>query len=433
MNTAITSIHARQILDSRGNPTLEVEMTLEDGSCGLGSVPSGASTGENEANEKRDGDKKVYGGKGVQSVVDGVNTEIAKAVVGLDASDQRGLDESLIALDGTENKSRLGANAILGVLLAALHASAASSRLPLYRYIGGTDGHIIPVTSMNVLNGGVHATSSNVDIQEFMFAPVGFDSYHDALRANVESYHALKQVLIERGLETGLGDEGGFAPNLQSNAEAFDLLVEAIERAGYEPGKQIAICFDAAASEFFDKEKGVYNFDGAQASAKDMTNFYEGLLSKYPIASIEDPFDENAWDDFKSLTAAIGDKVQIMGDDIFVTNPKFITRAIAEHTANSTLIKLNQIGTVTETLDAIRLANRNGLTTMVSHRSGETPDSTISDLAVATNAMQLKSGAPARGERVAKYNQLLRIEERLGDSVEYAGMKAFPQFAARVR
>ncbi|MEE8735108.1 MAG: phosphopyruvate hydratase [Bifidobacterium crudilactis] len=429
MNTAITSIHARQILDSRGNPTLEVEMTLEDGSCGLGSVPSGASTGENEANEKRDGDKKVYGGKGVQSVVDGVNTEIAKAVVGLDASDQRGLDESLIALDGTENKSRLGANAILGVSLAALHASAASSRLPLYRYIGGTDGHIIPATSMNVLNGGVHATSSNVDIQEFMFAPVGFDSYHDALRANVESYHALKQVLIERGLGTGLGDEGGFAPNLQSNAEAFDLLVEG---AGYEPGKQIAICFDAAASEFFDKEKGVYNFDGAQASAKDMTNFYEGLLSKYPIASIEDPFDENAWDDFKSLTAAIGDKVQIMGDDIFVTNPKFITRAIAEHTANSTLIKLNQIGTVTETLDAIRLANRNGLTTMVSHRSGETPDSTISDLAVATNAMQLKSGAPARGERVAKYNQLLRIEERLGDSVEYAGMKAFPQFAARV-
>jgi enolase len=304
-------------------------MTLEDGSCGLGSVPSGASTGENEANEKRDGDKKVYGGKGVQSVVDGVNTEIAKAVVGLDASDQRGLDESLIALDGTENKSRLGANAILGVSLAALHASAASSRLPLYRYIGGTDGHIIPVTSMNVLNGGVHATSSNVDIQEFMFAPVGFDSYHDALRANVESYHALKQVLIERGLETGLGDEGGFAPNLQSNAEAFDLLVEAIERAGYEPGKQIAICFDAAASEFFDKEKGVYNFDGAQASAKDMTNFYEGLLSKYPIASIEDPFDENAWDDFRSLTAGIGDKVQIMGDDIFVTNPKFITRAIA--------------------------------------------------------------------------------------------------------
>ncbi|KFI81088.1 phosphopyruvate hydratase [Bifidobacterium psychraerophilum] len=430
MDTTISHIHARQILDSRGNPTLEVEMVLDDGSFGLGSVPSGASTGENEANEKRDGDKRFYGGKGVQSVVDGVNGEISKAVIGLDASDQRGLDETLIDLDGTENKSRLGANAILGVSLAALHASASSSHLPLYRYIGGTDGHIIPVTSMNVLNGGVHATSSNVDIQEFMFAPVGFDSYHDALRANVESYHALKQVLVKRGLETGLGDEGGFAPNLQSNTEAFDLLVEAIEKAGYEAGGQIAICFDAAASEFFDKEEGVYHFDGALASAQDMTNFYEGLLDKYPIASIEDPFDENAWDDFRSLTARVGDKVQIMGDDIFVTNPKFITRAIAERTANSTLIKLNQIGTVTETLDAIRLANRNGLTTMVSHRSGETPDSTIADLAVATNAMQLKSGAPARGERVAKYNQLLRIEEGLGNSVEYAGRNAFPQFAA---
>jgi enolase len=432
MNTAIDHIHARQILDSRGNPTLEVEMVLEDGSFGLGSVPSGASTGENEANEKRDADTKEYGGKGVRSVVEGVNDEIAKAVVGYDASDQRGLDGLLIDLDGTENKSRLGANAILGVSLAALHAASAAAHLPLYRYIGGTDGHIIPVTSMNVLNGGVHATSSNVDIQEFMFAPVGFDSYHEALRANAESYHALKQVLIKRGLETGLGDEGGFAPNLRSNSEAFDLLVEAIERAGYEAGHQIAICFDAAASEFYDKEKGTYHFDGAEASAQDMTSFYEGLLKDYPIASIEDPFDENAWEDFRSLTAAIGDQVQIMGDDIFVTNPKFITRAIGEHTANSTLIKLNQIGTVTETLDAIRLANRHGLTTMVSHRSGETTDSTIADLSVGTNAMQLKSGAPARGERVAKYNQLLRIEEDLADSVEYAGMSAFPQFSARI-
>jgi enolase len=408
-------------------------MLLEDGSYGLGSVPSGASTGENEAHEKRDGDAQVYGGKGVQSVVDGVNNEIATAVTGRDASDQRGLDESLIALDGTDNKSRLGANAILGVSLAALHASATSSHLPLYRYIGGTDGHIIPIPSMNVLNGGVHATSSNVDIQEFMFAPVGFDSYHDALHANVESYHALKNVLIKRGLGTGLGDEGGFAPNLKSNAEVFDLLVEAIEQAGYEPGRQIAICFDAAASEFYDEEKGTYHFDGTQASAQDMTDFYEGLLHTYPIASIEDPFDENAWDDFRSLTAAIGDKVQIMGDDIFVTNPKFITRAIEEHAANSTLIKLNQIGTVTETLDAMRLAHRNGLTTMVSHRSGETPDSTIADLSVGTNAMQLKSGAPARGERVAKYNQLLRIEEQLGDNAEYAGVTAFPQFAAHVK
>ena len=430
--STITSIHAREILDSRGNPTLEVEMHLKDGSYGLGSVPSGASTGENEANEKRDGDPKRYNGKGVQTVVAGVNTEIAKAVEGLDASDQRHLDEVLIDLDGTENKSRLGANAILGVSLAALHASAASAKLPLYQYIGGTNGHIIPVTAMNVLNGGVHAVSSNVDIQEFMFTPVGFDSYHEALRANAESYHALKKVLVDRGLETGLGDEGGFAPNLKSNKEAFDLLVEAIERAGYEPGRQIAICFDAAASEFYDGENNVYNFDGAKASVKDMTGFYESLLDQYPIASIEDPFDENAWDDFRALTAAIGDKVQVMGDDIFVTNPKFLRRAINEHTANSTLIKLNQIGTVTETLDAIKLANRNGLTTMVSHRSGETPDTTIADLSVGTNAMQLKSGAPARGERVAKYNQLLRIEERLGSAAEYAGLQAFPQLAARL-
>lgn len=427
----ISDIHAREILDSRGNPTLEVEMHLKDGSFGLGSVPSGASTGENEANEKRDGDPKRYGGKGVLDVVRGVNDDIAKAMIGLDATDQRHIDETLIDMDGTENKSRLGANAILGVSLAALHAAAASSHLPLYRYIGGSDGHIIPVTAMNVLNGGVHAASSNVDIQEFMFTPLGFDSYHEALRANAESYHALKKVLMDKGLETGLGDEGGFAPNLKSNKEAFDLLVQAIEKAGYEPGRQMAICFDAAASEFYDKERGVYRFDGANASAKDMADYYEELIGEYPIASIEDPFDENAWDDFRSLTAAIGDRVQVMGDDIFVTNPRFIRRAIAEHTANSTLIKLNQIGTVTETLEAITLANRNGLTTMVSHRSGETPDTTIADLAVGTNAMQLKSGAPARGERVAKYNQLLRIEECLGDAAEYAGTRAFPQFASR--
>ncbi|MFT8639400.1 phosphopyruvate hydratase [Bifidobacterium sp.] len=428
----ISSIHAREILDSRGNPTLEVEMYLEDGSYGLGSVPSGASTGENEANEKRDGDAARYEGKGVRTVAAGVNGEIADALIGFEASDQRHLDEALIGLDGTENKSRLGANAILGVSLAALHASATSARLPLYQYIGGANGHVIPVTAMNVLNGGVHAVSSNVDIQEFMFTPVGFDSYHEALRANVESYHALKKVLIARGLETGLGDEGGFAPDLTSNREAFDLLVEAIEKAGYEPGRQIAICFDSAASEFYDRDNDVYNFDGSRASAKDMAQFYEGLLDDYPIASIEDPFDENAWDDFKALTARIGDRVQIMGDDIFVTNPKFLKRAIKEVTANSTLIKLNQIGTVTETLEAIKLANRNGMTTMVSHRSGETPDATIADLSVGTNAMQLKSGAPARGERIAKYNQLLRIEERLGDAVEYAGMAAFPQLAARI-
>lgn len=428
--STITSIHAREILDSRGNPTLEVELTTADGCFGLGSVPSGASTGEAEALEMRDGDTMRYDGKGVRKVVNAVNNEIAAAVIGKDAADQRGLDEFLIALDGTDNKSRLGANAILGVSLAALHASAESAHMPLYRYIGGTNGHILPVPSMNVLNGGAHA-DSNVDIQEFMFAPVGFDTYAEALRANAESYHALKAVLKKRGLATSLGDEGGFAPNLASNKEAFDLLIEAIEAAGYEPGRQIALCFDAAASEFYDKSAGVYNFDGSAASGDDMTAYYEELLKDYPIASIEDPFEENAWDDFRKLTAAIGDKVQIVGDDIFVTNPVRIQRAIEEKTANSLLVKLNQIGTVTETLDAMKLAFRNGFTTMVSHRSGETPDTTISDLSVGMNAMQLKSGAPARGERIAKYNQLLRIEERLGGAAQYAGMDAFPQFAAR--
>lgn len=428
----ITNIHAREILDSRGNPTIEVEMLLADGSFGLGSIPSGASTGENEAVEKRDGDPKRYGGLGKLDVVKSVNTEIAEAVIGLDAADQRLIDRTLIRLDGTGNKSRLGANAILGVSLAALRASAQSAKLPLYRYFGGTNGHIIPVTCMNVLNGGVHAASSNVDIQEFMFAPVGFDSYHEALRANAESYHALKQVLKDKGLGTALGDEGGFAPNLPSNKAAFDLLMEAIEKAGYKPGTQIALLFDSAASEFYDKAKGVYRFDGEERSADDMAAYYESLLAEYPIASIEDPFDENAWGDFAKLTAKLGEKVQIMGDDIFVTNPIFLKRAIAEKTADSILIKLNQIGTVTETLECIALANRNDFTTQVSHRSGETPDDTIADLSVGMNTMQIKSGAPARGERIAKYNQFLRIEERLGSDAEYAGISAFPQYAARI-
>ena len=428
----ISTIHAREILDSRGNPTIEVEMRLEDGSFGLGSIPSGASTGENEAVEKIDGDPKRYGGKGKLSVVESVNGEIAKAVIGLDASDQRMIDRTLIELDGTGNKSRLGANAILGVSLAALHASAQSAGLPLYRYLGGTNGHIIPVTCMNVLNGGAHATS-NVNIQEFMFAPVGFDSYHEALRANAESYHALNQVLKDKGLGTGLGDEGGFAPNLPSNKAAFDLLMEAIERAGYKPGEQIALLFDAAASEFYDKGSGTYLFDGEKRTADDMASYYETLLDQFPIASIEDPFDENAWDDFTKLTAKLGDKVQIMGDDIFVTNPIFLNRAINEKTADSILIKLNQIGTVSETLACIELANRNDFTTMVSHRSGETPDTTIADLSVGMNTMQIKSGAPARGERIAKYNQFLRIEEDLGEDAEYAGISAFPQYAARMK
>lgn len=422
----ITDIHAREILDSRGNPTVEVELHTEDGSFGLGSVPSGASTGEFEALEKRDGDKSRFGGKGELSVVKALNGEIRDAVIGFDASDQRGLDRLLIKLDGTPNKARFGANAILGVSLAALHASAKSAGEPLYRYIGGTNGHIIPVPCMNVLNGGKHAVS-DVDIQEFMLVPLGFDTYAEALRAGAETYHALKSVLVSKGLNVGLGDEGGYAPNLKSNKEAFDLLMQAIEQAGYKPGEQIALAFDAASSEFFNKEDGTYNFDGGKKSADDMLDYYEGLLKDYPVVSMEDPFDEESWDDFARLTAKIGDKVQIVGDDLFVTNPKRLQKGIDLKAANSLLVKLNQIGSVTETLDAMKLAYRNGFTTMVSHRSGETPDDTIADLSVGMNAMQIKSGAPARGERVAKYNQLLRIEERLGDDAEYAGRSAFPK------
>ena len=425
----ITDIHAREILDSRGNPTVEVELHTEDGSFGLGSVPSGASTGKFEALEKRDGDKSRFGGKGELSVVKALNGEIRDAVLGFDASDQRGLDRKLIELDGTPNKARFGANAILGVSLAALHASAQSAGEPLYRYIGGTNGHIIPVPCMNVLNGGKHAVS-DVDIQEFMLVPLGFDTYAEALRAGAETYHALKSVLVSKNLNVGLGDEGGYAPNLKSNKEAFDLLMQAIEKAGYKPGEQIALAFDAASSEFFNKEDGTYNFDGGKKSSEEMLAYYEGLLKDYPVVSMEDPFDEESWDDFAKLTAQIGDKVQIVGDDLFVTNPKRLQKGIDLKAANSLLVKLNQIGSVTETLDAMKLAYRNGFTTMVSHRSGETPDDTIADLSVAMNAMQIKSGAPARGERVAKYNQLLRIEERLGDDAEYAGRSAFPKFQA---
>ena len=384
------------------------------------------TTGEFEALEKRDGDKSRFGGKGELSVVKALNGEIRDAVIGFDASDQRGLDRLLIKLDGTPNKARFGANAILGVSLAALHASAKSAGEPLYRYIGGTNGHIIPVPCMNVLNGGKHAVS-DVDIQEFMLVPLGFDTYAEALRAGAETYHALKSVLVSKGLNVGLGDEGGYAPNLKSNKEAFDLLMQAIEQAGYKPGEQIALAFDAASSEFFNKEDGTYNFDGGKKSADDMLDYYEGLLKDYPVVSMEDPFDEESWDDFARLTAKIGDKVQIVGDDLFVTNPKRLQKGIDLKAANSLLVKLNQIGSVTETLDAMKLAYRNGFTTMVSHRSGETPDDTIADLSVGMNAMQIKSGAPARGERVAKYNQLLRIEERLGDDAEYAGRSAFPK------
>lgn len=422
--SAITDIKAYEILDSRGNPTVEVELECASGANGHGLVPSGASTGSAEAVELRDGDPNRYQGKGVLKAVENVNTTIKEALIGKDASDQRAIDRALIELDGTPNKGRLGANAILGVSLAALRASAQEAHLPLYRYIGGTNGYMLPVPCMNVLNGGAHA-DSNVDIQEFMLSPIGFDSYHEALRANVETYHTLKSLLKSRSLATGLGDEGGFAPNLASNAEAFELLVEAIEEAGYKPGEQIALCFDAAATEFYDKENGVYNFDGAQKTVAQMADYYTKLIDEYPIISIEDPFEENAWSDFADLTSRIGDRVQIVGDDIFVTNPQRLSRAIREHTANSILIKLNQIGSVTETLDTIRMAWRHGFTTMVSHRSGETTDTTIADLTVGTNAMQLKSGAPARGERIAKYNRLAQIERELGDDAQYAGRAAF--------
>lgn len=422
--SAITDIKAYEILDSRGNPTVEVELECASGATGHGLVPSGASTGSAEAVELRDGDPDRYQGKGVLKAVENVNTTIKEALIGKDASDQRAIDRALIELDGTPNKGRLGANAILGVSLAALRASAQEAHLPLYRYIGGTNGYMLPVPCMNVLNGGAHA-DSNVDIQEFMLSPIGFDSYHEALRANVETYHTLKSLLKSRSLATGLGDEGGFAPNLASNAEAFELLVEAIEEAGYKPGEQIALCFDAAATEFYDEENGVYNFDGAQKTAAQMADYYTKLIDEYPIISIEDPFEENAWSDFADLTSRIGDRVQIVGDDIFVTNPQRLSRAIREHTANSILIKLNQIGSVTETLDTIRMAWRHGFTTMVSHRSGETTDTTIADLTVGTNAMQLKSGAPARGERIAKYNRLAQIERELGDDAQYAGRAAF--------
>ncbi|MDO4917407.1 MAG: phosphopyruvate hydratase [Rothia sp. (in: high G+C Gram-positive bacteria)] len=421
----IISVHARQILDSRGNPTVEVEVLLEDGALGRAAVPSGASTGEWEAVERRDGDKKVYLGKGVENAVDSVINEIAEEVIGLEASDQRTIDNAMIKLDGTNNKGKLGANAILGVSLAVAHAAADSAGLPLFKYLGGPNAHVLPVPMMNILNGGSHA-DSNVDIQEFMIAPIGFDTYSEALRAGVEVYHNLKSVLHDRGLATGLGDEGGFAPNLESNAAALDLIIEAIEKAGYKPGEQIALALDVASSEFFNN--GSYEFEGQKKSADEMSKYYEDLVAKYPLVSIEDPLDENDWDGYKTLTAAIGDKVQIVGDDFFVTNPERLEKGIEMEAANALLVKVNQIGSLTETFDAMEMAQRHNYRCMVSHRSGETEDVTIADLAVATNAGQIKTGAPARSERVAKYNQLLRIEEELGEEATYAGKSAFPRF-----
>ena len=422
---AIESVYAREILDSRGNPTVEVYLETEDGAQGRGLVPSGASTGAAEAWERRDGDKSRYQGKGVLNAVKAVNEVIAPKVIGMDAADQRALDDTMIELDGTPNKGKLGANAILGVSLAALYASAESADLPLYRYIGGTNGHILPVPNMNIMNGGAHADFAT-DIQEYMISPYGFDTYHEALRAGVEVYHTLKNELKKDGLATGLGDEGGFAPKMKSNRDSLDYIMKAIQDAGYEPGKQIGICLDVASSEFYGKgEEGKYHFEGGERDAEYMLDFYEKLINDYPIVSIEDPFQEEGWDDWAMITKKLGDRLQFVGDDLLVTNPARLQKAIDMGAANSLLVKLNQIGSVTETLDAIELATANGYTSMVSHRSGETSDTTIADLAVAKNTRQIKTGAPARGERIAKYNRLLEIEDELGSEAQYAGYSAF--------
>jgi enolase len=424
----IDAVHARQILDSRGNPTVEVEVLLEDGSYGRAAVPSGASTGEFEAVERRDGDKSVYLGKGVLDAVKAVDEEIAEAVIGLDATDQRLIDRTMLDLDGTDNKGNLGANAILGVSLAVARAAANAADLELYKYLGGPNAHVLPVPMLNILNGGSHA-DSNVDIQEFMIAPIGAPTFSEALRTGVEVYHSLKSVLHDRGLSTGLGDEGGFAPNLESNRAALDLISEAIEKAGYTVGTDVALALDVASSEFF--EDGKYNFEGKQLSSDEMAAYYEELVRDYPLVSIEDPLDENDWEGWKTLTASVGTQVQLVGDDLFVTNPERLARGIEEGAGNALLVKVNQIGSLTETFDAISLAQRHMFHCMISHRSGETEDTTIADIAVATNAGQIKTGAPARSERVAKYNQLLRIEEELGDAARYAGASAFPRYTAK--
>ena len=421
---SIEAIGAREILDSRGNPTVEVEVVLEDGTFERAAVPSGASTGAFEAVERRDGDKGRYQGKGVQDAVDAVNEIIAPELIDEDASDQRRIDEIMIELDGTPNKGKLGANAILGVSLAVAKAAAESAGLPLYRYLGGPNAHILPVPMMNILNGGSHA-DTNVDIQEFMIAPLGAPTFREALRWGAEVYHTLKAVIKERGLSTGLGDEGGFAPNLSSNAAALDLIIEAIEKAGFKPGTDVALALDVASSEFF--KDGLYQFEGEGRSTDYMVSYYEKLIRAYPLVSIEDPLSEDEWDAWTALTAEIGNRVQLVGDDLFVTNPERLRKGIELHAANALLVKVNQIGSLTETLDAVEEAHRNGYRTMTSHRSGETEDTTIADLAVATNSGQIKTGAPARSERVAKYNQLLRIEEDLDDAAVYAGRSSFPR------
>jgi enolase len=417
-------VTAREILDSRGNPTVEVEVRLEDKSIGRAAVPSGASTGAFEAAELRDGGSR-YLGKGVETAVKNVALKIAPAVIGMKADDQRSLDEKMIALDGTKNKSSLGANAILGVSLATARAAALSSNQSLFKYLGGEDAKTLPVPMMNILNGGAHA-DTNVDIQEFMIAPIGAQSFKESLRWGAEIYHSLKSVLKKKGLATSIGDEGGFAPNLESNRAALDLILVAIENAGFKAGTQIALAMDVAATEFF--EDGKYKFEGKLLTSEQMIAYYSELVSAYPLVSIEDPLDEDDWSGWAKLTAELGEKIQIVGDDLFVTNIERLTKGIESKTANALLVKVNQIGSLTETIDAVNLAHKNNYKSMMSHRSGETEDTTIADLAVALNCGQIKTGAPARSERVAKYNQLLRIEEELGSDAIYAGRLAFPRF-----
>ncbi len=423
---SIEAVDAREILDSRGNPTVEVEVVLDDGTFARAAVPSGASTGAFEAVELRDGDTGRYGGKGVENAVHNVVDEIGPELVGYDASEQRLIDTALLDLDATPAKSRLGANAMLGVSLAVARAAAESAELPLFRYLGGPNAHLLPVPMMNILNGGAHA-DTNVDVQEFMVAPIGAATFREGLRWGAETYHALKSVLKGKGMATGVGDEGGFAPNLSSNRAALDLIAQAVEQAGFRLGDDIAVALDVAATEFY--ADGVYTFEGAKKSADDLLGYYAELLAAYPLVSVEDPLAEDDWAGWTTLTRELGSRLQIVGDDLFVTNPQRLARGIEEAAANALLVKVNQIGTLTETLDAVTLAHRNGFRCMLSHRSGETEDTTIADLAVATDCGQIKTGAPARSERVAKYNQLLRIEEELDDAARYAGRGAFPRLA----
>ncbi|MBO3738182.1 phosphopyruvate hydratase [Actinoplanes flavus] len=421
----IEAIVAREILDSRGNPTVEVEVGLDDGSVGRAAVPSGASTGAFEALELRDGDKGRYLGKGVEKAVNNIEEQIVEELVGYEASDQRLIDQKMIDIDGTDTKSSLGANAILGVSLAVAKAAAASAELPLFRYLGGPNASLLPVPMMNILNGGAHA-DSNVDVQEFMIAPIGAPTFREAVRSGAEVYHALKSVLKKKGLSTGLGDEGGFAPSLSANVAALELIAEAVQAAGYTLGSDIVLAMDVAATEFH--KDGAYVFEGAPKSTEEMIAYYAKLVADFPIVSIEDPLGEDDWAGWSAMTAELGSKIQIVGDDLFVTNPQRLARGIAENAANALLVKVNQIGSLTETLDAVDLAHRAGFKTMMSHRSGETEDVTIADLAVAVGSGQIKTGAPARSDRVAKYNQLLRIEEQLESAARYAGAGAFPRY-----